>query len=323
MNPLERELSARLNGLADELTGGAGADAGGAVTRWRHRRRTRRTLTAVAAVVAAVAIGAPVAAGSLSTSPTPVDVARPVPIPSVPAPTTPSTAVPTDRPVTADAAEAVLTEGGAEAYGKEPIPEVSEAERLRLTADAEADLARVAAELPSSLVLTSPTEWDQWLPESKPYPGRDTEEDIATCPVLSEGLSSALGQRMSYWIGTLPSGPYGCQWAPVPLLYDTIDYPFLVSVGFLSDGTTPETYARSTLDWVPQRDPTPCPATAAAGAGMLVRCASGDQAVFQLAVPDARGAGTWVVIAMADRDGRVTAADAFTALLDGVVRAYG
>ena len=323
MNPLERELSARLNGLADELTGGGGADPEGAVTRWRHRRRTRRTLTVVAAVVAAVAIGAPVAAGSLSSSPTPVDVARPVPTTAAPAPTTPAGAVPTDRPVTADAAEAVLTEGGADAYGKNPVPEVSDAEKLRLTADAEADLARVAAELPSTLVLSSPTEWDQWLPGSKPYPGRDTDEDIATCPVLSDGLSSALGQRMSYWIGTLPSGPYGCQWAPVPLLYDTIDYPFTLSVGFLSDGTTPASYARSSLDWVPQGDPTPCPSTEVAGGGVLVRCTSVENASFQLALPDARGAGTWLVIADADQGGRVTAADAFTALLDGVVRSYG
>ena len=319
MNPFEQELADRLHGLADELTGGAGGDAEGAVTRWRHRRRTRRTLTAVAAVVAAVAIGAPVAAGSLSSSPTPADVARPVPTTAAPT----AGAVPTDRPVTADAAEAVLTDGGTEAYGKEPAPEVSDADRAQLTAEAEADLVQVAAGMPSSLELTSPTEWDQWLPDAKPYPGRDTDEDIATCPVLSDGLSSALGQRMSYWIGTLPSGPYGCQWAPVPLLYDTIDYPFSVSVGFLADGTTPESYAPSLLDWVPQGDPVPCPATAVAGDAMLIRCASGPGTTFQLAVPDARGAGTWVLVATADRDGRVTAADAFTALLDGVVRNYG
>ena len=43
---------------------------------------------------------------------------------------------------------------------------------------------------------------------------------------------------MSYWTGTLPMGPVGCTWAPVPLQYDTINYPFTVSVGFVSDGTT-------------------------------------------------------------------------------------
>ena len=319
MNPLERELSARLNGLADELTGGAGGDAEGAVTRWRHRRRTRRTLAAVAAVVAAVAIGAPVAAGSLSSSPSPVDVARPVPTTTAPAPTTPATAVPTDRPVTADAAEAVLTEGGAEAYGKEPIPEVSEAEKVRLTVEAEADLARVAAGLPSSLVLTSPTEWDQWLPEPKPYPGRDTADDLSTCPVLSEGLSSALGQRMSYWVGTLPGA---CTWAPVPLLYDTIDYPFLLSVGFTGD-ETPESATRDFFDWVPQGDPTPCPKADVAGGGVLVRCAGGPGAAFTLVLPDARGAGVWALHATAEYDAPVTAAEVLTATVEGVVRSYG
>ncbi|MCZ2803552.1 hypothetical protein O2W18_00360 [Modestobacter sp. VKM Ac-2983] len=321
MNPHERDLAGRLHGLADELTAGGGGDAADAVARWRHRRRTRRTLTAVAVGVAAVAVGGVVAVGPPSSAPLPGGTARPTvtssapataPTPPPPGESTPSgTPVPDDSPVTG---------GATEAYGKEPIPAVSAAEKARLTAEAQADLDRVVDALPPSLAFPSPTEWDRWLPEPKPYPGRDTADDLSTCPVLSDGLSAALGSRMSYWTGTLPGA---CTWAPVPLLYDTIDYPFTVRVGFLGDGTTPADVARDAFDWVPQGDPTPCPRADVVDGGVLIRCSSVDQASFQLAVPDARGKGTWVLDATADQDGEVTAAEAFTALLDGVARNYG
>ena len=319
MNPEERELAGRLHGLADELTAGGGGDAEGAVARWRHRRRTRRTLTAVAVGVAAVALGGAVAVGPPSSAPLPGDTARPTATSSAPAtaPTTPGGSTPSETPVPDDRP---VTGGAPEAHGKEPIPAVSAAERARLTAEARADLDRVVGTLPSSLAFPSPTEWDRWLPEPKPYPGRDTADDLSTCPVLSDGLSAALGPRMSYWTGTLPGA---CTWAPVPLLYDTIDYPFTVRVGFLGDGTTAADVARDAFDWVPQGDPTPCPQADVADGGVLIRCSSVDQASFQLALPDARGKGTWVLGATADQDGEVTAAEAFTALLDGVARNYG
>ncbi|MCZ2817171.1 hypothetical protein [Modestobacter sp. VKM Ac-2984] len=328
MNPHERDLAGRLHGLADELTAGGGGDAAGAVARWRHRRRTRRTVTAVAVGVAAVAVGGAVAVGPQSSAPLPGDTVRPTVTSSAPAtaPTPPGgdtpsgTPVPDDSPATADAGDATRTGGATEAYGKEPVPVVSAAEKARLTAEAQADLDRVVDTLPPSLAFPSPTEWDRWLPEPKPYPGRDTADDLSTCPVLSDGLSAALGSRMSYWTGTLPGA---CTWAPVPLLYDTIDYPFTVGVGFLGDGTTPADVARDAFDWVPQGDPTPCPRADVADGGVLIRCSSVDQASFQLAVPDARGKGTWVLDATADQGGEVTAAEAFTALLDGVARNYG
>jgi hypothetical protein len=64
------------------------------------------------------------------------------------------------------------------------------------------------------VTLTSPSEWDRWLTAGKPYPGANTEEHIATCPRLDSGLSTALGVQMSYWTGTLPSGPGGWNWGP-------------------------------------------------------------------------------------------------------------
>ena len=319
MNELERDLAARLHGLADDYTAPShGVRPEAAVARYRQVRRTRRMVTVVAAVVAAVVVGVPTAVGQLSSAPDPGDVARPDR-----SSTAPATSVPPlpDHPLTADRAGAGAT-GGAEAYGKDPAPDVPPAERDRLTAEATADLAAVAGLLPSSLQLSSPAEWDRWLPEGKPYPGVDTADDMSTCPRLAAGLESALGAEVSYWTGTLPNGPGGCTWAPTPLQYETTDYPFVVTVGFLADGTTPQDHARRAFDWVPQGDPTPCPHTDAAG-GVLIRCASGEQAGFALVVPDLRGAGTWVLAVNADRQGAVTAGEALLALVDGVTRAYG
>ena len=70
---------------------------------------------------------------------------------------------------------------------------------------------------PLALDLALTAVADQWLPAGKPYPGADTEDELSTCPRLSDRLGAALGRKMSYWTGTLPGGPYGCTWATVPL----------------------------------------------------------------------------------------------------------
>ena len=305
MTELERDLTNRLHGLADDLADGGDVAAEGAVALWRRRRRTRRTLGAVAALVAAVAIGAPAAAGQLSSAPDPGDVARP--LPATISPTTPPTTAPPSASVPSRAPESAAASAALDAAQE---------------ARAQRDLAELTTELAGPVVLTSPSAWDQWLPGMKPYPGSDTADDISTCPVLSDGLSSALGQRMSYWIGTLPMGPVGCTWAPVPLQYDTIDYPFTVSVGFLGDGTTPAQLAGTAVTVVDGR-PASCPSIAMPGGGMLYECWNQGTSSFELAVPDARGAGVWVLDADADDDSAVSAHDAFLALLDGVTRNYG
>jgi hypothetical protein len=204
-----------------------------------------------------------------------------------------------------------------------PYPPVSAAEAGDRLAVAQADLARLAARLTEPVVLTSPTAWDQWLPGMKPYPGAGTADDIATCPVLSAGLTAALGHRMSYWVGTLPMGPVGCTYAPVPLQYDTIDYPFTVSVGFLGDGTTAAEEAGSAVTVLNGDQPRSCPRTDLPGGGVLAECWSAAGTSLELAVPDARGAGLWVVSGDADDGGDVTAEDAFLALHDGLTSVYG
>jgi hypothetical protein len=317
MNDLDRDLADRLRGLADDLSSrSAGVRAAEVVTRHRRQRRNVRVLGSVAALVAVVAVGVPAAIGSPSATPRPADVARP----GVPtsAPATPTTASPatTPKPGTVPAGESAVT-------ADTTFPPVSATEDGARLAAAQADLARLAGELTEPVLLTSPSAWDEWLPGMKTYPGANTAEDIATCPVLSAGLTAALGHQMSYWTGTLPMGPVGCTWAPVPLQYDTIDYPFTVSVGFLGDGTTAAQEAGSQVTVVHGDQPRSCPETALPGGAVLTECWNAGSTSIGLAVPDARGAGVWVLGSDAHDDRDVTAEDAFRAVLEGVTRAYG
>jgi hypothetical protein len=249
----------------------------------------------------------------------PASAAAPTGSSSAPNPATPP---PTDRPDPSDAGAAATAAGTAPA-GSGGYPPVTAAEGGHQLAAAQADLARLSAELTEPVVLTSPTAWDQWLPAMKPYPGASTEQDIATCPALSAGLSAALGHRMSYWTGTLPMGPVGCTWAPVPLQYDTINYPFTVSVGFVSDGTTAAQEAGSAVTVLNGDQPRSCPTTGLPGGAVLAECWGTDSTSIELAVPDARGAGVWVLDADAEDGGAVTATNALRALLAGVTRSYG
>jgi hypothetical protein len=195
------------------------------------------------------------------------------------------------------------------------------AEAAAASAEEHAALQQAAAGLPGPVALTSPAGWDRWLPAGKPYPGASAEDDVSTCPHLAAGLSAALGQRMSYWVGTLPDGPMGCQWAPVPLSYDgPYDYPYLLGVGFLGGGTAP--------DRVPsyEHQGRPCPTTAVpavAAQAVLTRCETDTGVELELTLPDARGAGTWVLDAQARTDAGHPAEQALAALVQGAVDAYG
>jgi hypothetical protein len=286
---------------------------GTAPTAGPGRRTSRRALVAAAVAVLAllVAVLAVVSGGEDDPTPAAARAAASATSPAAPTPSPPAT------PSTAPAAEPAVT-AAATAF-----PPVSTAEAgVRLTA-AQADLARLAGELTAPVVLRSPGAWDEWLPGMKPYPGASTEEDIATCPVLSAGLTAALGHEVSYWTGTLPMGPVGCTWAPVPLQYDTIDYPFTVSVGFLGDGTTAAQEAGSQVTVINGDQPRSCPEAELPGGAVLTECWNAGSTSIGLAVPDARGAGVWVLSGDADDGGDVTAENAFHAVLDGVTRVYG
>jgi hypothetical protein len=183
-----------------------------------------------------------------------------------------------------------------------------------------ADLDAMAATLTTPLALTSPTSWDKWLPEGKPFPGPSLEEEISTCPRLADRLSAALGQKMSYWTGTLPGG--GCTWVPVPLEYDSPDYDYVIGVGFVADGTTAESLARSfaTAEG-------PCPwtevPTAARGA-ILIRCATETSTGYTLALTDTRlPGGLWTLVVDVKDRAAVPASRVLPVLVEGAAAAFG
>ncbi|NYJ05680.1 hypothetical protein [Petropleomorpha daqingensis] len=292
------DLSTRLHDLADDLAGPAPAvSASDAVARYRHRRRTRAGLIAVTAAVAVIAVGVPAVGSSLSSAP----AAPATPAPATTAAPTTSSPIPTSAP-------------------EEKSPIASSAADDAAHLQELAALQAVAAQLTTPVTLTSPTAWDQWLPAGKPYPGSSTEEEMSTCPRLATGLSAALGQKMSYWIGTLPNGPMGCEWVPVPLSYDgPYDYAYLLSVGFLGDGTAPDGVAA----YEHQGQPCPTvPLPAVDPQAVLTRCDTGTGTELQLTLPDARGKGTWVLDAQARTEAPHTATEALKALVQGVVQNY-
>jgi hypothetical protein len=312
------DLSARLHELADDLAGPAPAvSASDAVARYRHRRRTRAGLVAVVAAVAVIAVGVPTVAHSLSSAP--ARPAAPSSTTSSPA-TTSTTAAPSPDPDHANPDAIASAQAAAEATA---------AAAAAAQAAAQPELDALVAELPSSVDLSSPTTWDRWLPGMKPYPGASDEEDMATCPHLADGLSTALGMRMSYWTGTLPQGPVGCTWVDVPLEYDgPYDYQYLISVGFLSDGTTVDQYAQQATNGLPNT-PVACPrvpVAGPAGGGVLISCDGMDDrygAAYTLVVPDARGQGIWVLMASAQHNAPQDSDVALRALVHGVEQNYG
>ena len=185
-----------------------------------------------------------------------------------------------------------------------------------------ADLDAVAATLTTRLALASPPAWDQWLPEGKPYPGSSLEEEISTCPQLADRLGAATGQTMSYWTGTLPTGPYGCTWVPVPLEYDSPDYDYVIAVGFVADGTTAASLAGGFATADGPRPWTEVP-TAAPGA-VLIRCAPENSTEYTLALPDTRvPGGLWTLIVTVKDRAAVPGAEILPVLVDGVVAAFG
>ncbi len=197
----------------------------------------------------------------------------------------------------------------------------------QITADPAAlrELDAVAATLTTPIVLSSPAEWDRWLPAGKPYPGVDSTDDMATCPRLTDRLEAALGVEMSYWKGTLPQGPSGCTWATVPLSYgpDPYDHPYLAGVGFLADGTTTEQMSRSFFHHQGRICPS-IPLPSAGEGAHLIRCEELEGGLsYVLALRDARTTGVWVLVATAREDAGHPATDLLPPVVDGVRSTFG
>ena len=298
MNDLD--VPGRLHDLADDLGGPHDEISPAAVIAlYRRHRRARAALVATVTAVVAIMIAVPSTIAGLSS-----DGSVAVPSPTVdPTRTVPTTAP--DAPVEPTA----------------PAPSTS-APTSTPDPAALADLDGLAATLTTRIALTSPAAWDQWLPQGKPYPGTSTEEEMSTCPHLADRLTKALGKKMSYWVGTLPLGPYGCQWVPVPLEYDSPNYDYVIAVGFVDDGTTATSLARGfgTAGG-------PCPwkkVPAAAPGAVLVRCAEPESTEYTLALPDTRlPGGLWTLIVNVKDRAAVRGPQIFPVLIDGVTAAYG
>ena len=86
--------------------------------------------------------------------------------------------------------------------------------------------------------------------------------------------------QFSYWTGTLPAGPSGCTWVPVPLSYDgPYDYAYLFDVGFVGDGTTVDQLRAVLVMGGGQTEypgNTPCTSADVPGGAALIRCAGMD-----------------------------------------------
>jgi DNA-directed RNA polymerase specialized sigma24 family protein len=278
--------------LADELTWPDPTVPAGAVTDRRRRQRRTRGGIAAAAVALAAALGAgvPVAADLLGPAPAGRTTAEPAPAPG-------------------------------------PSLSAAEAEEARQAALPR--LQAAVAGLGDPLTLTSPAEWDQWLPEGRPAQGETGQEDEYTCPPLSERLSADLGIPMGYWTGALPRGPVGCTWVPGPVPLSQggpYDYAQVVSVGFVAggDGTAVEEL-RTVLLPGAGRGPVPCPAADVPGGGALISCAGptgGYEAPLVLAVPDARGAGVWVLSATVEWGAERSTAEVLAVLVEAVRPLY-
>jgi hypothetical protein len=232
------------------------------------------------------------------------------------------------RPTTGGGAAAATTSPPTPAPATTASPSLPPMPTPAATVDADpaalAELQRVAATLPTRITLTSPAAWDQWLPAGKPYPGKDTADDMSTCPRLSDRLGAALGRKMSYWVGTLPEGPYGCQWATVPLYSgpNAPNYPYLASVGFQDDGTTTEQLSQHFYHHQGRL----CPSVAVPSVGegaYLVRCEDLDGISYALVLPDTRTSGVWTLTASARSDAGRPPTDVLRPVIEGSVAAFG
>jgi hypothetical protein len=263
-------------------------------------KTSRRGAWLLAASALAIAVAVPFVVDSLSSAPAP----QPAPLTSAPDHSNPEAIASASRRAEELAAIAAAAQ-----------------------AAAQAELDAVAARLPS-LVLSSPAEWDQWLPEGKPITDTTEEEDMRTCPRIADRLGDALGQRFSWFTGTLPQAPAGCTWVPVPLSYgpEAAEYPYVLTIGFFGDGSIEEVTRTGFYDGVPGPDPHPCPRLAVPGGGLLLRCGpmfASDDNTWTVLVPAARGAGTWVIGASGRTDAVHPSSEAFQAIVEATVGVYG
>jgi hypothetical protein len=262
------------------------------------RRRRATTAGGLAILLVAGVVVAAVAVGRSSTS-----------APAAPAATTsPQTGkvAPVSAPVPA-AGPAVSTDPRT---GK-VIPPAMSIEQYDKT---RTELTALAARLPAHLTLTAPATWAQYAGQEPTY-----DEDIVSCPHIADRLAADLGARWTYSFGKLPTGPFGCNWTPVPWVPDVSR--FFVSIGYQT-GTVPG--LMQGMDYCAGGVEAPRVDVPAVGRGaVLYGCDDVNGPSYDLAIPDAGGSGVFFLHAKSDaQQSPSEVADAFLAVIDGAARAY-
>jgi len=294
---LEHVLGPRLNDLADYLTEPVGTvPAGAAIARYRRQRRTRAGLAAVAAAVALIAIGVPTAMSTLGAG-------RPGGGTAHQGPAAPSPDWSVTLPADGTGSSGVTTHveldpppPGAAADAQA----VLEQEQLHATA------ALLGAQGP--VRLTGPARW-------------------GSCPKAAPGLSAALHTDVVYWQGALPGGPDGCQFANAAGTAGSSspEDRLSVGIGFLRGatviqmehgvlGSAATSGGRCAVADAPE----------VAASAELQRCTLPGEVRTYLDVPDAGGAGIWVLsVTVGDRYPGDPAGTALAAVTRAAQSAFG
>lgn len=295
MTDLEHVLGPRLHDLADHLVEpSATVPAGTAIARYRRQRRARAGLAAVAATVALIAIGVPTAMTTLGAGhPAGGGTARPgTPSPHVSV--TPPTKATGGAGVTTPVKIVPPTPGAA-----------ADAQAALEQAQLKSSVALLAADGP--VRLTSPAHW-------------------GSCPNAAPGLSYALHTDVVYWQGSLPGGPGGCQFANTAGTSGTSvpENRLSVGIGFLTGTTTQQMQASiASSDGAAGSRCTHVDADPVAPRAELQRCTLSGEVRTYLSVPDAGGAGIWVLgVTVGDRYPG-DSADALAAITRAAQAAFG
>jgi hypothetical protein len=266
-------------------------------------RIRRRTLVIAAAISIVVLAGALVAGVAVARS-------------SVSSPATAATA--TSTPDTGNAAPAAAyASATAPATTTDPstgkvVPPAMSAGQYDQT---RTELAALAARLPAHLTLTAPATWAQYAGQTPSY-----DEDIVSCPHIADRLAADLGARWTYSYGKLPTGPFGCNWTPVPWVPDVSR--FFVSIGYQS-GTVP--VLMQGMDYCMGGVEGPHVDVPAVRQGaVLYGCDDAGGPRYDLAIPDTGGTGVFFLHATGGvQRSPSQVAGALLAVIDGATRAYG
>lgn len=179
------------------------------------------------------------------------------------------------------------------------------------------DLVALAALLPTGVSLTAPAVWATWAGSPPVH-----DHPIDGCPHIAALLGAQLGGKWTYANGTLPQGPAGCSWVPVPYVPERPPADrFFLTIGFVT-GSIPDLLNTAFYE----RSSSVCArldiSDVAPGA-VLTGCGVGGVGGVVLILPDAGGTGVWFLSSDGGEDQRTySTSDGLLALLDAARQAY-